>query len=78
MTQLRLDLPDYHSYYRPPEDALPKVDWKAPCLADLPSWASAKRVSVAAAGLNTDIHGSAEYRAHLVSVLASRAVTAAG
>jgi carbon-monoxide dehydrogenase medium subunit len=39
---------------------------------------AAKGVSVAASGLNNDIHGSAEYRAHLVSVLASRAVTAAG
>ena len=39
---------------------------------------AAKGVSVAASGLNNDIHGSAEYRAHLVSVLASRAVAAAG
>ena len=29
-------------------------------------------------GLNSDIHGSAEYRAHLVSVMAKRAVLAAG
>ena len=29
-------------------------------------------------GLNGDIHGSAEYRAHLVSVMAKRAVTEAG
>lgn len=28
--------------------------------------------------LNSDIHGSAEYRAHLVTVMAKRAVTAAG
>ena len=27
-----------------------------------------------AGGLNNDLHGSAEYRAHLVSVMASRAV----
>jgi aerobic carbon-monoxide dehydrogenase medium subunit len=27
-------------------------------------------------GLNTDLHGSAEYRAHLVSVMAARAVAA--
>jgi carbon-monoxide dehydrogenase medium subunit len=39
---------------------------------------AAKGVKVAASGLNNDIHGSAEYRAHLLSVLASRAVTAAG
>jgi carbon-monoxide dehydrogenase medium subunit len=35
-------------------------------------------VSIAAAGLNNDLHGSAEYRAHLVPVLAKRAVAAAG
>jgi carbon-monoxide dehydrogenase medium subunit len=39
---------------------------------------AAKGVTIPASGLNNDIHGSAEYRAHLVSVLASRAVTAAG
>ena len=32
---------------------------------------------VSADGLNADIHASAEYRAHLVSVMAGRAVTAA-
>jgi carbon-monoxide dehydrogenase medium subunit len=31
-----------------------------------------------AAGLNTDLHGSAEYRAHLITVLARRAVARAG
>jgi len=35
-------------------------------------------VSVSAEGLNSDIHGSAEYRAHLVTVMAKRAVEAAG
>jgi carbon-monoxide dehydrogenase medium subunit len=29
-------------------------------------------------GLNSDIHASAEYRAHLISIMASRAVDAAG
>ncbi len=39
---------------------------------------AAKAVKVPATGLNSDLHGSAEYRAHLISVLAARAVTAAG
>ena len=39
---------------------------------------AAKGVRVDASGLNNDLHGSAEYRAHLVSVLAARAVAAAG
>lgn len=34
-------------------------------------------VSVSADGLNSDLHGSAEYRAHLVTVMAKRAVEAA-
>jgi carbon-monoxide dehydrogenase medium subunit len=33
---------------------------------------------VSADGLNNDIHGSAEYRAHLIPVLAKRAVAQAG
>ena len=36
-----------------------------------------KAVKVKADGLNSDIHGSAEYRAHLVTVMARRAVAAA-
>src|SRR5438552_17888260 len=39
---------------------------------------AAKAVKISSDHLNSDLHGSAEYRAHLVSVLASRAVTAAG
>ena len=39
---------------------------------------AAKGVKMSASGLNTDLHGSAEYRAHLISVLAGRAVAAAG
>ena len=35
-------------------------------------------VKVPAKGLNNDIHGSADYRAHLVTVMAKRAVAAAG
>jgi carbon-monoxide dehydrogenase medium subunit len=35
-------------------------------------------IRVPADGINGDIHGSAEYRAHLVTVLAKRAVIAAG
>jgi carbon-monoxide dehydrogenase medium subunit len=43
-------------------------------------WApeSCDGVSVPAAGLNSDLHASAEYRAHLITVLARRAVAAAG
>ena len=37
---------------------------------------AAKGVHVDAKGLNSDLHGSAEYRAHLISVMASRAVAA--
>jgi carbon-monoxide dehydrogenase medium subunit len=34
-------------------------------------------VTVPAAGLNSDLHGSAEYRAHLITALAKRAVAQA-
>jgi len=39
---------------------------------------AARAVKIDAAGLNGDLHGSPAYRAHLVSVLTARAVTAAG
>jgi carbon-monoxide dehydrogenase medium subunit len=39
---------------------------------------AAKVVKIEAKGLNGDLHGSPEYRAHLVAVMAARAVTAAG
>ena len=39
---------------------------------------AAKAVKVDAKGLNGDLHGSPEYRAHLISVMAARAVAAAG
>jgi aerobic carbon-monoxide dehydrogenase medium subunit len=43
------------------------------------NWSAAAiaRIKVPAAGLSSDLHGSAAYRAHLVGVLAQRAVAAA-
>lgn len=41
------------------------------------SQAAAERATVPADDLNTDLHGSAEYRAHLIPVLAGRAVAKA-
>ena len=43
-------------------------------------WApdAADGVTIKSAGLNSDIHASAEYRAHLVKVMAKRAVAEAG
>ena len=35
-------------------------------------------ITLSVEGMNSDIHGSAEYRAHLVVVMAKRAVAAAG
>lgn len=39
---------------------------------------AARAVKIDKAGMNSDLHGSPEYRAHLVAVMAARAVTAAG
>lgn len=50
------------------EDAL-KANWSPSALDN---------VSIPASGLLADIHGTAEYRANLVKVMAQRAVTAAG
>jgi carbon-monoxide dehydrogenase medium subunit len=48
------------------EDALAK-SWTAE---------AARAVKVSPSGLNNDLHGSPDYRAHLVSVMAARAVAA--
>ena len=40
--------------------------------------AAAKAVRMDSKGLNADLHGSPEYREHLIPVLASRAVAALG
>jgi carbon-monoxide dehydrogenase medium subunit len=39
---------------------------------------AAEGVKVSPSGLNSDIHASAEYRAHLIGVMAKRAIAAAG
>jgi carbon-monoxide dehydrogenase medium subunit len=63
------------------------VTGAGPCVYRLPEFeqalaanfspAALERLSVSPNGLNSDIHASAEYRAHLVKVMAKRAVDAA-
>ncbi|HEX3675475.1 MAG TPA: xanthine dehydrogenase family protein subunit M [Rhizomicrobium sp.] len=59
----------------------------APCVFRIPEMEAAlakdftpdavAKIAVSADGMNADLHGSAEYRAHLVTVMAKRAVEAA-
>ena len=63
------------------------VTGAGPCVFRLPAFekalsgqfapAALEGLSVSADGLNQDLHGTAEYRAHLVSVMAGRAVAQA-
>jgi aerobic carbon-monoxide dehydrogenase medium subunit len=63
------------------------VTGAGPCVFRLPEFEQAlasnfspdaiKNLSVSPDGLNSDIHASAEYRAHLVKVMAKRAIAAA-
>jgi carbon-monoxide dehydrogenase medium subunit len=56
--------------FRVPEmEAALTADWSADAVAS---------IKLDAGGMNGDIHGSAEYRAHLVTVMAKRAVADAG
>jgi aerobic carbon-monoxide dehydrogenase medium subunit len=50
-------------------EAALKANWQASALAG---------VTIGASGLMSDLHGSADYRANLIKVMAERAVTAAG
>jgi len=50
-------------------EAALKANWAASALAN---------VTIPASGLMSDLHGSADYRANLIKVMAERAVTAAG
>ena len=52
-----------------PIEAALKANWNASALAS---------IAIPASGLMSDLHGSADYRANLIKVMAERAVTAAG
>jgi carbon-monoxide dehydrogenase medium subunit len=53
----------------PAIEAALKANWSAAALDN---------VAISAGGLMSDIHGSSDYRANLIKVMAQRAVTAAG
>ena len=53
----------------PAIEAALKANWSAAALDN---------VKISADGLMSDIHGSSDYRANLIKVMAQRAVTAAG
>ena len=53
----------------PAIEAALKANWSAAALDS---------IKISASGMLADIHGSADYRANLVQVMAQRAVTAAG
>jgi aerobic carbon-monoxide dehydrogenase medium subunit len=58
----------------PASSAFPK--WKPHSRAHSPN--AIKNITIPQDGLNSDIHASAEYRAHLVGVMARRAVAVCG
>lgn len=60
------------------EDGVFRADSIESALAGSFSADAVGGASVSADGLNSDIHASAEYRAHLIGVMAKRAVAAAG
>jgi carbon-monoxide dehydrogenase medium subunit len=53
----------------PAIEAALKANWSAGALDN---------VKISADGLMSDLHGSSDYRANLIKVMAQRAVTAAG
>ena len=50
-------------------EAALKANWSAGALAN---------IAIPASGLLSDLHGSSDYRANLIKVMAERAVAAAG